>query len=216
MEQASQADPSVGAVVMPGEAADATMVPSPPDASPVPASTPAAVVADLPAEPSIAPDIGMVGVSPLAVVPDPPPVLGPEEGADVVADVGDRKPATLAEGKPSAAMVPDVLTAGEPDALAEERATPWPVLGGGVLIPAQRNPNEWCGQAFWFWSRGASKPLLVLNDEQEEQSRDDLHGYAEAAMGSLRSTMEILSRDIPRVLQVRISGAYLAWPGHSL
>jgi hypothetical protein len=73
MEQASQADPSVGAVVMPGEAADATMVPSPPDASPVPASTPAAVVADLPAEPSIAPDIGMVGVSPLAVVPDPPP-----------------------------------------------------------------------------------------------------------------------------------------------
>jgi hypothetical protein len=25
-------------------------------------------------------------------------------------------------------------------------------------------------------------------------------------MGSLRSTMEILSRDVPRVLQVRISG----------
>jgi hypothetical protein len=72
------------------------------------------------------------------------------EGANAVAEVGDRKPATLAEGKPSAsmAMVPDVLTAGEPDALAEERTTPQPVSRGGVLIPAQRNPNEWCGQAF--------------------------------------------------------------------
>jgi hypothetical protein len=201
MEQASQADPSVGAVVMPGEAADATAAPSPPDVSSVPASTPAVVIADSPAEPSIAPDVGMVGASPLAVVPDLP-VPGPEEGADAVAEVGDRKPATLAKGKPSTlmAMVPDVLTTGEPDALAEERATPRPVLGGDVLIPAQRKPNEWCGQAFRFWSRGASKPLLVLNDEQEEQSRDELREYAEAAMGSLRSTMEILSRDVPRVL----------------
>jgi hypothetical protein len=89
-------------------------------------------------------------------------------------------------------------------------------LGGGILIPTQRNPNEWCGHAFQFWSRGASEPLLVLNDEREEQSRDELREYAEAAMGSLRSTMEILSKDVPRVLQVRISGAYLAWPGHSL
>lgn len=151
MEQASQADPSVGAAVMPGEAADATVASSPLDVSLVQASTPTTVVADSPAEPSIAPDIGMVGASPLSVVPDLP-VPGPEEGADAVAKVGDRKPATLAEGKPSAsmAMVPDVLTAGEPDTLAEERATPRPVLGGGVLIPAQRNPNEWCGQAFRF------------------------------------------------------------------
>jgi hypothetical protein len=217
MGQASQADPSVGAVVVPGEAADAAVAPSPLDVSSVPTSTPAAFVADSPVEPSIAPDIGVVGASPLAVVPDLP-VLGPEEGANAAAEVGDRKPATLAEGKPSAsmAMVPDVSTAGEPDALAEERTTPWPFSGGGVLIPAQRNPNEWCGQAFRFWSRGASKPLLVLNDEQEEQSRDELREYAKAAMGSLRSTMEILSRDVPRVLQVRISGAYLAWPRHSL
>ena len=193
MGQVSQADPSVGAVVVPGEAADTAVAPSPPDVSSVPASTPVAVVADSPAEPSTASDVRMVGASPLAVVPDLP-VPGPEEGADAVAEVGDWKPATL----------------------AEERTTPWPFSGGDVLIPVQRNPNEWCGQAFWFWSRGASKPLLVLNDEQEEQSRDELCEYAEAAMGSLRSTMEILSRDVPRVLQVRISGAYLAWPGHSL
>jgi hypothetical protein len=58
---------------MSGEATDATAAPSPPDASSVSASTPAAVVADLPTEPSIAPNVGMVGASPLTVVPDPPP-----------------------------------------------------------------------------------------------------------------------------------------------
>jgi hypothetical protein len=151
MGQASQADPSVGAVVVPGEAADAAVALSPPDVSSVLASTSAAVVADSPAEPSTAPDVEMVGASPLAVVPDPP-VPSLEEGADAVAEVDDRKPATLAEGEPSAsmAMVPDVLTIGEPDALAKERVTPRPVSGGGVLIPAQRNPIEWCRQAFRF------------------------------------------------------------------
>jgi hypothetical protein len=146
MGQASQADPSIGAVVVAGEATDAAVAPSLPDVSSVPASTPAAVVADSPAELSTAPDVGMVGASSLAAVPDLP-VPGPEEGAGAVAEVGDRKPATSAEGEPSAlmAMVPDVLTAGEPDALAEGRITPRPFSGGGVLIPAQRNPNEWCG-----------------------------------------------------------------------
>jgi hypothetical protein len=38
----------------------------------------------------------------------------------------------------------------------------------------------------------------------EEKSRDSFHEYTEAAMRSLRSTMEILSRDVPRVFQVRI------------
>jgi hypothetical protein len=151
MGQASQANPSIRAVIMPGEAADAVVAPSPPDVSSVLASTPATVVADSPAEPSTAPDVEMVGASPLAVVPDLP-IPGPKEGANAVAEVGDRKPATLAEGKPnvSMAMVPDVLTAGEPDALAEERTTPRPFSRGGVLIPAQRNPNEWCGRAFRF------------------------------------------------------------------
>jgi hypothetical protein len=120
MGQASQADPSVGAVVVPGEAADAAVAValSPPDVSSVPALTSGAVVADSLAEPSTAPNIEMVGASPLAVVPDLP-VPGPKEGANAVAEVGDQKPATLAEGKPSAsmAMAPDVLTAGN--------LTPW-------------------------------------------------------------------------------------------
>jgi hypothetical protein len=71
------------------------------------------------------------------------------------------------------------------------------------LIPAQLNPNEWCGQPIRFWSRGASE-LLFLDDEQEEQSRNEFREYTEATMRSLRLTMEILSRDVPRVFQVRI------------
>jgi hypothetical protein len=115
-------------------------------------------------------------------------------------EVGDWKPASLAEG------VPDASTAGGPDALEEGGVEPRPVLGSGDLIPVRRDPNERCGQALRFWTSGASKPLFVLDDEREEQSRDELHEYAEAAMGSPRSAMEILSRDVPRILQVRISG----------
>jgi hypothetical protein len=217
MGQASQADPSIGAAIVPGEATDVAAAPSPPDVLPVLASAPAEAVADLPVEPPVAADVGMAEVPLLEVVPDHPS-LGHKERTVAVAKVGDRRPASLAEGRPSTstAMVPDVSTAGGPDALEEGRAEPWPILGSGDLIPARRNPNEWCGQALWFWSRGASEPLLLLNDEREEQSRHELCEYAEAAMGSLRSTREILSRDVPRVLQVRILGIPLARPGHSL
>jgi hypothetical protein len=158
-------------------------------------------------EPPVAADAGMAEVPLLEVVSDLPS-LGHKERATAVAEVGDRKPASLAKGKPStpSAVVPDKSTAGGPDALEEGRAEPRPVLGSSDLIPVWRDPNEWCGQALRFWTRGASKPLFVLDDEREEQSRDELREYAEAAMGSLRSTMEILSRDIPRVLQVRILG----------
>jgi hypothetical protein len=162
-------------------------------------------------EPPVAADVGMVEAPLLEVIPDLPS-LGHKERAAAVAKVGDRRPTSLAEGRPSTsiAMVPEVSTAGGPDALEEGRVEPWPVLGSSDLILARRNPNEWCGQALRFWSRGASEPLFLLNDEREEQSQDELHEYAEAAMGSLRSTMEILFRDVPRVLQVRILGIHLA------
>jgi hypothetical protein len=137
---------------------------------------------------------------PLPEVVSDLPSLGHKEGAAAVAEVGDRKPASLAE------VVPDVSTAGGPYTLEEGCAEPRPLTGSGNLIPARRDPNEWRGQALRFWTHGASKPLFVLDDEQEEQSRDELCEYAEAAMGSLRTTMEFLSRDVPRVLQVRISG----------
>jgi hypothetical protein len=199
MGQAPQADPSVGAAIMPGEAAGVAAALSPPDVLPAPALAPAEAVAVLPVEPPVAADAGMAEVPLLEVVSDLPS-LGHKEGVAAVAEVSDRKPASLAKG------VPDVSTPGGPDALEEGGVEPRPVLGSGDLIPAWRDPNEWRGQVLWFWTHGASKPLFVLDDEREEQSRDELHEYAEAAMGSLRATMEILSRDVPRVLQVRISG----------
>jgi hypothetical protein len=192
MGQASQADPSIEAAIVPGEAAGMSAAPSPPDVLPALAPAPAEAVAVLPVEPPVAADAGMAEM----------PLL----------EVGDRKPASLAERRPSTlpAMVSDASTAGGPDALVEGRAEPRPVLGSGDLIPARHDPNEWRGQALQFWTRGASKPLFVLDDEREEQSRDELREYAEAAMGLLRSTMEILSRDVPRVLRVRISGVPFA------
>jgi hypothetical protein len=199
--------PPVGAAIMPGEAADAAVASSPHDLSLAPASTSARAIADSPVEPPVAADVGMVEASPPVVILDLP-VLGQEERAAIVAEVGDRRPATLAEERPStsSAAAPDASAVGGPDASVEGRAEPLPALGSSGLIPAQLNPNEWGGQPLLFWSRATSdlEPLLSLNDELEERSRDNFREYTEAAMRALRSTMEILSRDVPRVFQVRI------------
>jgi hypothetical protein len=205
MGQASQADPPVGAAIVPGEVANAAAAPSPPDLLPAPASTPAGAVADSPAEPPVAADVGVVEAPPPVVIPDLP-VLGHEERVVVVAEVDDRRSATLAEGRPSTstAAVPDASAAGGPDALIEGRVEPWPVLGSDDLTPAQLNSNEWGGQPLRFWSRDTLEPLLSLTDELEEKSPDSFREFTEAAMRSLRSTMEILSRDVPKVFQVRI------------
>jgi hypothetical protein len=190
MGRAPQADPSVGAAVVPGETADAAAALSPPDvlSALAPASTEVVVV--LPVEPLVTTNAKMVEV----------PLL----------EVADREPASLAEG------VPDASIAGGSRRLGGGGAEPRPVLGSGDLIPAWHDPNERRAQALRFWTRGAPKPLFVLDDEREEQSWDELCEYAEAAMGSLRSTMEIFSRDVPRILQVRISSIPFAWPRNSL
>jgi hypothetical protein len=172
--RALQADPSVEATVVPGETAGAAAALSPPDMLLAPAPASAEAVAVLPMEPPVAADAEMAEAPQL--------------------EVGDRKPASLAED------VPDAPIAGGPDALEEGGAEPRPVLGSGDLILARRDPNELRGQALRFWTRGASRPLFVLDDEREEQSRNELRECAEAAMGSLRSTMEALSRDVPRIL----------------
>jgi hypothetical protein len=178
--RALEADPSVeAAVVLRGTAgAAAALSPSVVLSTPAPAS--AEAVAVLAVEPPVAADVGMAEV--------------------LLLEAGDWKPALLAE------EVPDAPSAGGADALEEGGAEPRPVLGSGDLVLARRDPNERRGQALWFWTCGASKPLFVLDDEREEQSRDELHECAEATMGSLRSTLEVLSRDVPRILQVRISG----------
>jgi hypothetical protein len=136
--QAPQADPSVGAAIVPGEAVGVVAALSPPDALSAPAPAPAEAIAVLPVEPPVAADAGMTEVPLLEVVSDLPS-LGHKEGAAVVAEVGDRKPASLAE------VVPDASIGGGPDALEEGCAKPRPVLGSGDLIPARRDPNEWRG-----------------------------------------------------------------------
>jgi hypothetical protein len=55
-----------------------------------------------------------------------------------------------------------------------------------------------------FWGRDTLEPLLALNDELEEKLRGAFREYSEAAMRSLRMATEILSKDVPRVFQVRI------------
>jgi hypothetical protein len=81
---------------------------------------------------------------------------------------------------------------------------PRPVPGSGNLVPARRSPDG-RRQLLRFRTRGASDPLFVLDDEREEQSWDGLRECAEATVGSLRSTLEVLCRDIPKILQVMIS-----------
>jgi hypothetical protein len=146
MGQVPQADPFVGVAITQGEAADAAAASSPADLLLVSASTPIGAVADSSEEPPVAADVGMAE-APLPVVPVDLPVLGHEERAAIVAEVGDRRPATLAEERPSTstAMVPDASAAGGPDALVEGCAEPRPIPGDSGLIPAQLNPNEWCG-----------------------------------------------------------------------
>jgi hypothetical protein len=115
----------------------------PPNALPAPAPASAEAVAVLPVEPPAAADAGMAEVPLLKVVSDLPSLCH-KEGAAAVAEVGDRKPTSLAE------VVLDASTAGCPDALEEGCAEPRPVLGSGDLIPVRRDPNEWCGQALRF------------------------------------------------------------------
>jgi hypothetical protein len=99
--------------------------PSPPDVLPAPTSAPAEAVADLPVEPPIATDVGMAKVPLLEVIPDLPS-LGHKERTTAVAVVGDRRPTSLAEGRPSTStsMVPDASIAGGPNALEEGHAEP--------------------------------------------------------------------------------------------
>jgi hypothetical protein len=156
MGQASPADLPVGAAIVPEEVADAAAAPSPPDLLSALASTPAGAVADSPAEPPIAADVGMVEAPPPVVILDLP-VLGHEEGAAVVAEVGDWRLATLAEERPSTstAVVFDVSAAGGPDASVEGRAVPWPVLGSSGVIPRSSTPMSGVGSHSCF---GAALP----------------------------------------------------------
>jgi hypothetical protein len=75
----------------------------------------------------------------------------------------------------------------------------------GSLVPARWSSKR-RRQLLRFRTREASDPFFVLDGEREKQSWDELRECAEATMGSLRSSLEVFCRDIPKILQVMISG----------
>jgi hypothetical protein len=152
----------------------------------------------------------------------------PEAGSSVEAAVALREAAgaAVASGPPDMLPAPALAAAEAAAVLAVERpvaadaemaeasllgaseeggAGPRPVPSSGSLVPARRS-SEGRRQLLWFRTRGASDPFFVLDDEREEQSWDGLRECAEATVGSLRSTLEVLCRDVPKILQVMISG----------
>jgi hypothetical protein len=140
--------------------------------------------------------------------------LGEVAGAVVVSGPPDM----LSALAPAAAEAVDVLAVERPVAADAEMAEasllgvseeggaePRPVPSSGSLVPARRS-SEGRRQLLRFRTRGASDPLFVLDDEQEEQSWDELRECAEATVGSLRSSLEVFCRDVPKILQVMFSG----------
>jgi hypothetical protein len=76
---------------------------------------------------------------------------------------------------------------------------------GGSLVAVRRS-SEGRRQLLRFRTREASDPDFVLDDEREDQSWDELRECAEATVGSLRSSLEVFCRDVPKILQVTVSG----------
>jgi hypothetical protein len=132
------------------------------------------------------------------VVPSPPVV--PAMLAPAAAEVAD---VSVGE-RPVAASV-GVADASAPSASEEVGVDAKSVQPGDSLVAARRSP-EARRQLLRFRTREASDPVFVLDDEQEDQSWDELRERAEATVGSLRSSLEVLCRDVPKILQVTVSG----------
>jgi hypothetical protein len=125
--------------------------PSPPDVLPAPAPAPAEAVAVLPVEPPVATDAGMAEVPLLEVVSDLPS-LGHKERAVVVAEVGDQKPASLAEGRPSTSsvMVPMRRLQGVPTPWRRGAQNRGPSWGAATLSPRRVTPMSGVGRRSGF------------------------------------------------------------------
>jgi hypothetical protein len=129
--------------------------------------------------------------------------LGPPDVLPALAPASAEVVAVLAVEPPVAADA-EMVEASLPVASEEGGVEPRPILGGGSLVPSRRSPDR-RRQSLRFWTSGASDPLFVLDDEREEQSWDELRECADATVGSLRSTLEVLRRGIPKILQVMSS-----------
>jgi hypothetical protein len=141
-------------------------------------------------------------------------VIGEAAGADVAPSppVVSATPAPVATEvaalpvgeRPVAASV-RMADASAPSASEEVGVGARSVQPGGGLVAVRRSP-EARRQLLRFRTREASDPVFVLDDEQEDQSWDELRERAEATVGSLRSSLEVLCRDVPKILQVTVSG----------
>jgi hypothetical protein len=127
--------------------------------------------------------------------PDMPPALAPAAAEAVAVLVVERPVAADAEMAEAS-----LLGASEAGG-----AEPQPVPPSGSLVPARRS-SEGRRQLLRFQTREASDPFFVLDDEREEQSWDELCECAEATVGSLRSSLEVFCRDVPKILQVMTLG----------
>jgi hypothetical protein len=129
------------------------------------------------------------------VAPASPDVLAPVATEAAAVPVGERPVATDAEMAEASA-----LGASEEGGVETRSVQP----SGGLV--AVRRSSEGRRQLLRFRTRGASDPFFVLDDEREEQSWDELRECAEATVGSLRSSLEVFCRDVPKILQVTVSG----------
>jgi hypothetical protein len=127
--------------------------------------------------------------------PDMPAVPAPVSTEAAAVPVGERPVTAGAE-----TVEASTLGASEEGGV-ETRSVP----PGGSLIAVRRSP-EGRRQLLRFRTREASDPVFVLDDEREDQSWDELRECAEATVGSLRASMEVFCRDVPKILQVTVSG----------
>jgi hypothetical protein len=141
-------------------------------------------------------------------------VIGEAAGADVVPSplvvpampvpVTTEVAAVPVGERPVAASI-GMADASAPSASEEVGVDARSVQPSGSLIAVRRSP-EARRQLLRFRTREASDPVFVLGDGQEDQSWDELRERAEAAVGSLRSSLEVLCGDVPKILQVTVSG----------
>jgi hypothetical protein len=127
--------------------------------------------------------------------PDVPTVLAPVATETAAVPVGERPVAADAETAEASAL----------GASEEGGVETRPVPPGGSLVAVRRS-SEGRRQLLRFRTREASDPVFVLDDEREDQSWDELRECAEATVGSLRSSLEVFCRDVPKILQVTVSG----------
>jgi hypothetical protein len=140
----------------------------------------------------------------MGVAADADVALGPPDVPAMPALVATEVAAVPVRERPATA---DVKTA-EASALGaseEGGVEARPVSPGGSLVAVRRS-SEGRRQLLRFRTREASDPGFVLDDKREDQSWDELRECAEATVGSLRSSLEVFCRDVPKILQVTVSG----------